>query len=382
MNPYGCGYLGVFRRYLALSLAQWSDVEVECRLASMRDAARVNFLITLIAFVLATPATSLGQCSNPAAATAADALAAQFDAHQFILIGSTHGDAKIDEFLMCLVSRPAFKERATDIVVEWASSSSTNQRLLDRYVLKLEEISADDLAPIWVDTDHPTMWATLPHVRQFVATLREVNKTLPATKRIRLIGGSDSTDWSKVNVVEDLGPYPFKTNFMQHLLIEHLAKTPGNKTLVVYGDAHIRIQLSTFMGEVEAAVGRAKLFIVGRIGELIPGERAYLAAAGDPNKPFFVESRQFPSNIPWPQSLRINPEERSKRLADYIDGFVYLGPEPDRDLTGSIKLSAAQQRELARRNAINSDPQRSIRARYQNREQWFRAHPNDFPSRP
>ena len=136
------------------------------------------------------------------------------------------------------------------------------------------------------------------------------------------------------------------------------------------------------MGEVEAAVGRAKLFIVGRIGELIPGERTYLAAVGDPNKPFFVESRQFPHDIPWPQSLRINPEERSQKLADYIDGFVYLGPEPDRDLTGTIKLSAAQQRELARRNAINSDPQRSMRARFQNRAQWFRTHPNDFPSRP
>jgi hypothetical protein len=117
-------------------------------------------------------------------------------------------------------------------------------------------------------------------------------------------------------------------------------------------------------------------------GATARGERAYLAAAGDPNKPFFVESRRFPNNITWPKSLRVQPEERSERLADYIDGFVYLGPEPDRDLTGSLKLSETQQRELARRNAVNSDPQRSMRARYQHRDQWFRAHPNDFPSRP
>jgi hypothetical protein len=111
-----------------------------------------------------------------------------------------------------------------------------------------------------------------------------VNGKLPPPKRIRLLGGNQGVDWTKVRVVEDLAPYPFKTNFMEHLIIEHLAKAPGNKTLVVYGDAHIHYQGNNFMGEFEAALGRAKLYVVGRIGELRPDERAYLAAVGDPNK--------------------------------------------------------------------------------------------------
>ena len=123
------------------------------------------------------------------------------------------------------------------------------------------------------------------------------------------------------------------------------------------------------------ALGRDKLYIVGRIGELRPEERPYLAAIGDPSKPFFVDARQFPTNMPWPGSLRVSYEERSERLADYIDGFVYLGPEADRDLTGTIKLSPAQERELARRGAIQSDMQRTMRARLQGRAQWFRTHP-------
>lgn len=327
-----------------------------------------------------TASAASGRCLNPAAAAAADALAAKFDNHQFVFIGSTHGDAKIEEFLMCLVSQQSFKQRVTDIVVEWASSG--HQRLLDRYMLTLDEISVDDLAPIWFDTDTPTLWTTLPQVRQFVQTLRDVNKTLPAAKRIRLVGGNDGTDWTKVRVAEDLAPYPFKTNLMPHLIIEHLAKTPGNKTLVVYGDGHIRYKGNNFMGDLEEALGRAKLFVVGRIGELRPEERKYLAAVGDPDKAFFVESQRFPTNMPWPASLRVSFDERSENLADYIDAFVYLGPEPDRNLTGSIPLSAAQQRELARRNSIMSDPQRTMRARYQGRNQWFRTHPNDVPPRP
>ena len=319
-------------------------------------------------------------CASPAASAAAEALAAKFDDHQFVFIGSTHGDLKIEEFLMCLVSRPAFRQRVTDIVVEWASSG--HQLLLDRYILTLDEVAVDDLAPIWLDTDTPTMWTTLPQVRRFVETLRQVNRTLPAAKRMRLVGGNDGVDWTKVRVPEDLAPYPFKTNFIPHLIMEHLAKASGNRTLVVYGDGHIRYKGNNFMGDLEASLGRAKLFVVGRIGELRADERAYLAAVGDPGRPFFVEARRFPTTIPWPPSLRISMEERSERLADYIDAFVYLGPEPDKDLTGSLPLSAGQQRELARRASIMSDPQRTMRARYQGHDQWFRAHPDDVPPRP
>jgi hypothetical protein len=326
------------------------------------------------------PQISSSRCSSAAAALAADELAKQFDQYQFVFIGSTHGDLKIEQFLACLVTRPAFRERVTDVVTEWASSGQ--QRLIDRYVLGLEEISMDDLAPIWFDTDAPTMWTTLPQVRETLKALHDMNKTLPAAKRIRLVGGNDPTDWSKIKVTEDLAPYPFKTNFMPHLIIEHLAKTPGNRTLVVYGDAHIHYKGNNFMPDLEYALGRSKLFVVGRIGELRPDERNYLAAVGDPKQTFFVDARRFPTDIPWPKSLRVAYEETSKNLADYIDAFVYLGPEPDKDMRWSIPLTAAQQRELARRHSITSDPQRSMQARFKGRAQWFSGHPNDVPPRP
>jgi hypothetical protein len=330
----------------------------------------------------ATPrlAVAPGQCSGPAAAAAADALATAFDTHQFVFIGSTHGDLKIEEFLMCLVSRPSFTRRVTDIIVEWASSGQ--QRLLDRYILSLDALPMEALAPVWFDTDAPTMWTTLPQVRRFMETLREANRGLAPAQRMRLVGGNDGTDWTNVRVVEDLAPYPYKTNLLPHLLIEHLAKTPGNRTLVVYGDAHIRYQGNNFMGDLEAALGRRKLFVVGRIGQLVPEERPYLAALGNPKEPFFVKADRFPANPPWPNSLRVAGNERSARLADYIDAFVYLGPEPDTDLVGAIPLTPEQQRELARRNLIMSDPQRTMNVRYGGRAQWFRAHPNDLPPRP
>ena len=321
------------------------------------------------------------RCGSPALSATADALAAKFDDHQFVFIGSTHGDAKIEEFLACLVTRPAFQRRATDIVTEWASSGQ--QQLLDRYVLKLDPAPAGGLDPIFLDNDSPTLWTTLSQVRQTIDTLREVNRTLPPEKRIRLIGGNEGIDWARIKAPEDFAPYPYKTNLMPHLILEHLAKTPGNRTLVVYGDAHIRYKGNNFMGELEAALGRRKLFVVGAVRELQEDEREYLAALGDPAKPFFADARRFPARRPWPSSLRTSFEEQqSQPLADYIDGLLYLGPDRDRDLTGSIPLSETQKRELDRRNLFRTDPQRVMRARYHGREQWFRAHPNDLAPRP
>jgi hypothetical protein len=320
-------------------------------------------------------------CGSAALAKAADTLAAKFDAHQFVFIGSTHGDAKIEEFLICLVTRPAFQKRATDILTEWASSG--HQQLLDRYLLKLEPVPAGGLDPVFLDTDSPTLWTTLPPIRQTIETLREVNRALPPGKRIRLIAGNEGIDWQRVRAPEDFAAYPYKTNLMEHLLPEHLANEPGNRTLVVYGEAHIRYRGRNFMGEFESAPGRNKLFVVGTIRELQPDERSYLAAAGDPAAPFFADVSRFPTDKPWPNSLRTwHEEQQSEPLKSYMDGVLYLGPDRDRDVRGAIPLSEPQQRELDRREALRSDRQRVMRSRSQGRQQWFRAHPKDFPPRP
>jgi hypothetical protein len=350
--------------------------------------ARIGAALAVTTLLLAGSAPARGQaaapvqspCSDEAAAAAADALAARFDDHQFVFIGSTHGDLKIEEFLSCLVSRPAFTQRVTDIVEEQLSSA--HQDLLDRYVLELEEIPAERLSAIWFDTDGPTLWTTLPQVRRFLERLRQVNAGLPPAKRIRLVGGNEGIDWSRVKDVDDLAPYPYKTNLMPHLLVEHLAKQPGNRTLVVYGDCHIHWKGSNFMPELEAALGRDKLFVVGRINELVPAERAFLDAVGDPEQAFFAASDRFPPDGDGPPSLRVCAGEQSGRLSDYIDAFVYLGPAADQSLIGAIPLTADQQRELERRDAIKADPQLTMHARLGGRERWFAAHPDDLAPRP
>lgn len=96
------------------------------------------------------------------------------------------------------------------------------------------------------------------------------------------------------------------------------------------------------------------------------------------------DARRFPAAQPWPASLRTSFEEQpSQPLANYIDGLLYLGPDRDRDLTGSIPVSEPQKRELDRRGSLlQPDPQYVMRARYQGRGQWFRARPDDIAAWP
>ena len=170
---------------------------------------------------------------------------------------------------------------------------------------------------------------------------------------------------------------------MEHLLIEHLAKTPGNRTLVVYGDGHIHHNGPNFIADVEPVVGRSALFVIGTVHDLREDERAWLSRLGDITAPFFIDASSVRDG-PWAPSLRANANENSLRLSDYVDGVLYLGPARDRLLTGSLPLTAEQQRELARRNSIKlgSDPQTNGRKRYEGRTQWFRDHPRELPVRP
>ena len=51
--------------------------------------------------------------------------------------------------------------------------------------------------------------------------------------------------------------------------------------------------------------------------------------------------------------------------------MVYLGPDPDRTLTGTIAFTEAETGELARREAILKDPRLVMQIRHGGRARWF-----------
>ncbi len=316
-------------------------------------------------------------CETAPLAAVADSVAAAFDGHQFVFIGSTHGGKKIHDFLLCLISRPAFQQRVIDVLVEWANPAY--QTLMDRYLLTLDQVPEDSLREVWFDTDAPQLWASLPQIPEFFAAVRTLNTRLEPARRLRVLGGSEPVNWATVESADDIANYPFKTNWAAHVITEHFAITPHKRLLVVYGDGHIHHNGGTLMSDVEAKLDRANLFVIGKIADLDAGESERIAQFGDPTRPFFVAPPSFPASGPYPKDLFYVDAEP---LESYVDAIAYLGPDPDSSLAGSIEFTEAERAELARRRALQGDLRQLMLLRYGRRDFWFRAHPDDIPKRP
>src|SRR5262245_23777916 len=343
---------------------------------------RVSLASLWLLLVASTPQVRQAEGDGAARASTAmeavaDEVAAAFDEHRFVFLGSTHGDAKIHEFLLCLLSRPALQRRVTELLVEWGNPA--HQGLVDRYLLKLEQVPEDALRGVWFDTDYPPLWGRLPQIPQFYARVRAIDEGLEPERRIRVLGGCEPVEWSSVRTADDLARYPFKTNWAAHVVIEHVLPEPGRRLLVVYGDRHVNHDGGPLMAALEEKTDRAQLFTIGTIRELKRGQEELVARFGDPSKPFFVKAPDFPAVDVLPGDM-FRAEGGS--LASSVDAVLYLGPEPDRDLSNSLEFTAAQSAELARRDTIRADGQAVMQLRLRSRELWFQTHPRDLPERP
>jgi hypothetical protein len=311
----------------------------------------------------------------PGYAVVADSVAAQFDTHQFVFMGSTHGWRKQHDFQLCVLSRPAFQRRATDVMVEWANP--VYQNLVDRYLLKLEPIPIDSLAPVWIDSDAPDLWGRLTLMPAFYEAVRTMNEHLEPTRRIRVIGGNEPIDWSKVQTQEDVARYPYKSNWAAHVIMEHYAPEPSRKLFVIYGEGHVN-RRGTLTAEARQKVSLDQWFMVGVIRER-GADDELIAKMGDPAQPFYAGTAGLVADPPYPRDLSI---ARQQPLAAVMNAVVYLGPEPDRSMSHAVDLTPAQQAEIARRDQIKGDLRQLMQLRYGHRTGWFRAHPNDIPPRP
>ena len=72
----------------------------------------------------------------------------------------------------------------------------------------------------------------------FFAAVRDVNRRLPASKRLRVFAGDPPIDWSKVRTAEAFQAIVVhRDDFPVSILRDQILKN-GEKALVIYGGAH------------------------------------------------------------------------------------------------------------------------------------------------
>ena len=213
-----------------------------------REDVMKRFVRSAAAFWLATALCSPGHAQVAAhpddrAASAVevkvepalDGIFRAFGTHPLVALGDPHGLAQQMDFYAAVMRDPRFARDVRNVVVEFGASSQ--QQVIDRYVAG-ETVPYVELRKVWNDT---VGWAPPPALVGFVnffAAVRDVNKSLPPNRRIKVWLGEPPLDWTAPSPEQLRAAISARDTYPAALIGDRiLAK--GEKALVIYGLGHI-----------------------------------------------------------------------------------------------------------------------------------------------
>ncbi|HLG60108.1 MAG TPA: hypothetical protein VI485_32505 [Vicinamibacterales bacterium] len=166
--------------------------------------------LTLIA-AMAVSALALRAQAGPTAAVPLEPIGAILDAfrtHQVVALGEgAHGNERGHAFRLTLLRDPRFAATVNDIVVEFGSARY--QDVMDRFT-RGERVPLEELRHVWEDTTGPNPAWDRPIYEEFFGAVRDINRPLPESRRIRVLRGDPPIDWERVT-----SPADYRTWAMQ-----------------------------------------------------------------------------------------------------------------------------------------------------------------------
>jgi hypothetical protein len=302
------------------------------------------FLAVLAAvMLLVSPADAAQQRPDPAAA-----LLAAFDSHAIVAKSSPD----VGTFVFDLIRDPRFPGRVNDIAVECGNARL--QPLLDAYIAGA---AVPEISHVWRDTTQPSC-SFSTFYEQLFALVRQVNTTLPASRKIRVLATDPPVDWSRVQAPADLEPFLDRDASIVSVLKTQVLKK-NRKALMLFGLGHLTHDGgSGAVAQLEREYPGAAYVIADhrgfttdnarleqRLGSwpaLVPLKGSWLGS---------LETTYFPVNRDYPPGTRGYPG---------VDAYLYEGPadlllrEP---LSARTLLDTEYIAELRRRaTAIDAPP--------------------------
>ena len=185
-------------------------------------------------------------CTRPAATPtrrgemsvvpAADYLVDAFDRFPLVAFSEPrHGAGGTSEFLTSLVRHQRFAGTVNDIVVEFGNARY--QDIADRYVAG-EPVPRDQLKQIWENTTVVSGVWSAPMYEGMLSEIRNLNESVPLSKRIRVVLGDPPIDWSVVRGPADEDMNDWRDAHFAWAVEEQVIKK-GRRALIWIGGAHI-----------------------------------------------------------------------------------------------------------------------------------------------
>jgi hypothetical protein len=271
---------------------------------------RTVLAVLAAATLVAAPADA-GQSRPPS--DPAGALLAAFDDHSIVAKSSPD----VGTFLFDLVRDPRFPGKVNDIAVECGNSRL--QPLLDAYIGGAD---VPGISAVWRDTTQPSCGFSTFY-EQLFALVRQVNTTLPAARKIRVLACDPPVDWSRVHAPADLEPF-----YDRDPVIVSVVKTQvlqkHRKALMLFGLGHLTHDTGSAVGRLEQEYPGAAYVVADHRGFTTDNARLEKGLGAWPSLTPVqgswlgtLDTTYFPTNRDYPPGTRGYPG---------VDAYLYEGP--------------------------------------------------------
>jgi hypothetical protein len=310
-------------------------------------------IAVLGALCLALGATPSGPSPRPV--NGVDAVIAAFARVPIVALGVSHTDED-DEFAVAVVRDPRFAKTVRNVVIE--CGNSLYQPVLDRYIAG-EDVPIAQLQLVWRNTTQVYGPCTDPHHKDLLDAVRDVNRTLPADRRIRVLAGDPPIDWDNVHTHAEFAPFARRDDAITSV-IETQVFAKHQNALLFFGGNHVfrrhsaLVSFLTVTERLEQAHPHSTyVFMTNSPGNAELDRR--LASWADPSAAVLrdtwlgeTDADDFDGDTllagrpvkPWP----------GVKIQDLADAMLYLGPAAARhENEGPPESDAPYARELERR---------------------------------
>jgi len=289
---------------------------------------------------------------HPEAAVAA--ITRAFDAYPLVAIGEVHRNQQLHDLLVTVVRDARFLPNGGDIVVEFGNARYQDR--IDRYIGG-ETVDQKSLAQVWREAVNILVWDA-PVYERFFATVRDVNRTRPAERYLRVVLADPAFDWATVGDRATWERIAARRDQHAADVIQHEVLARGRRALLIFGSAHVEREQAFERHDKPRRPRSSNLL------ELLdaehPGGTLYVTADWGNGATDALLARWRP-----PVLLRLKgtslgeihagPSIQGPRLDELADAYLYLGPTSS--LTTSVPAPStyadpAYLRELLRRDAI------------------------------
>jgi len=259
-----------------------------------------------------------------------------FERYPIVALGDLHGCEEFWDFATSLLQTPALPDRINDVGVEFGNA--LYQDLCDRYIAG-QDVPSSEVQKIWRNTTQ-LIALDSPVYEQFFVTVRDINKKLPAEKRLRVLLADPPLDWSTTpdsKLKLEWGRAMFRRDSHFAGVVEKEVLAKGRKALLITGGAHLVRGVSTnnTTGHIERMRPHSMFIVIPHQGFFSErnDELESRLAAWKPGTLALIKGTWLGALHPglrWPQMARDklkgpDAPSRDPRFEDVADAWLFVG---------------------------------------------------------